>query len=443
MPWIARPDMSIGQIHKGDVASALDHGRRLFFLVNPASENDLCSAAATFTPRLAFLSLPSLDEDPKGIHALHEIAHADTFAGSAFYASFAARTLKGEAVPMDPIREFLEAIPQAVREIGGRSAPGSGPDHAAVYHLVTIAKRYVADFADNWRTTGLDFRTATSPAAEIGEVDASQLVGRSLIQMVARCALELALVRAGENAPEDHVRTLFERFESGQPLQVPLPEETILGHIQRLMGKPPRRIAGMFDDQFLLADMLHNADVATLLELRPLLSAVVGLEYFTQWWTPQFQTLLFAHPTAEFNNRLHRYVAARATSQSHWDSLVGRLGELVIGLVPVRDKKPILIDPDFAEDSLSCSAVELMSLRSYIHALPLFCERHLQDAPMIGSSCNVELDALKRTSEQAFQAYVNRITMQAGCPDLAMLLDKVVLRPAITENGLAVLYLRV
>ncbi|CCJ05616.1 hypothetical protein [Methylocystis sp. SC2] len=411
--------------------------------MNPTSDHDLCSAAATFTPRHAFLNLPPLHKDPGAINALHEIAHAETFSGAAFYASFAARTLKGEAVPIRPLREFLEAIPDAFQHVGGRSAPGSGPDHAVVYHLVTIANRYVADFGDIWREIGFDFRTATSAAAAIGEVNSSQLVGRTLIQIVARCALELALVRAGGKAPEGHVRALYERLETHQPLPMPGPGEGIQDHIQRLMRKSPRKIVGMFDDQLLLADVLLNADQTTLLELRPLLSAVVGLEYFTQWWPPQFQTLFFAHPTADFGNRLQRYVAARARSPSHEQVLLQRLGNLAIAIAPVRDRKPILVDPDHAEDPRAHTAFELLSLQSYIVALPHFCESHLQDAPMIGSSCSGAINALKKTSEQAFEAYVSLIAKQANCPELSILLKSVVLRPAKSSDGREVLLLRV
>lgn len=411
--------------------------------MNPASDHDLCSAAATFTPRHAFLNLPPLHRDPGAINALHEIAHAETFAGTAFYASFAARTLKGDAVPIRPLREFLEAIPDAFRQVGGRSAPGSGPDHAVVYQLVTIANRYVADFGDIWRAMGFDFRTATSPAAAIGAVNASQLVGRTLIQIVARSALELALVRAGEKAPEDHVRALYERFETRQPLPMPGPGEAIQDHIRRMMGKPPRKIVGMFDDQFLLSDVLLNADQAALLELRPLLSAVVGLEYFTQWWPPQFQTLFFAHPTADFGNRVERYIAARARSPSHEQVLSQRLGALAVAIVPVRDRKPILVDPDHAEDPRAHTAFELLSLQSYIFALPHFCESHLRDAPMFGSSCSGAISALKQTSEQAFEAYLRLIAKQAQCPELLISLESVVLRPGTSGDGRDVLLLRV
>lgn len=411
--------------------------------MSEASDHDLCSAAATFTPRHAFLNLLPLHMDPRAINALHEMAHAETFAGSAFFASFAARILKGEAVPIRPLRGFLEAIPDAYRHVGGRSAPGSGPDDAVVCHLVTIANRYVAEFGDFWRALGFDLRTATSPAAAIGRVNASQLVGRTLIQTVARSALELALVRAGEKSPEDHVRALYEQFEMRQPLPLPGPGEAIQDHIHRLMRRAPRKFVGMFDDQVLLLDVLLNADQTTLLELRPLLSAVVGLEYFTLWCPPRFETLFFFHPTADFGFRLERYVAARARSPSHKQALSLRLGALAAAIAPVRDRKLILVDPDHVEDPRVHTAYELLSLKSYIFALPHFCEHHLRDASMIGSSQSYAITALKQTSEEAFEAYLGLIARQAKYPELSTLLESVVLRQGKSSDGRDILLLRV
>jgi len=137
------------------------------------------------------------------------------------------------------------------------------------------------------------------------------------------------------------------------------------------------------------------------------------------------------------------YVAARARSPSHEQVLLQRLGNLAIAIAPVRDRKPILVDPDHAEDPRAHTAFELLSLQSYIVALPHFCESHLQDAPMIGSSCSGAINALKKTSEQAFEAYVSLIAKQANCPELSILLKSVVLRPAKSSDGREVLLLRV
>ncbi len=94
------------------------------------------------------------------------------------------------------------------------------------------------------------------------------------------------------------------------------------------------------------------------------------------------------------------------------------------------------------EDPNAWNAREVLSLRSYIFAVPHFCEQHLAYAPMIGSSCRDAIIALKLSSQQAFEAYLNLIATKAGRPELLNVSEKADLRAGKDDRGADVFFLR-
>jgi hypothetical protein len=303
-------------------------------------------------------------------------------------------------------------------------------------------RRYRELFDPVWKAAGIDHDASTSPAAEFVNMPGRRLFEQHLIQMVVQIALELALQRSGSAQPEDHVAALNDVLASRKMLPIlPQPGQSVRSHLETLMGKKPRAIVGMYDDQLFLEDALARGDPARLLQLRPLLAAVVRLEYFVQSWPPAFDTLFFAHPTRDHMRRMEAYVDALLLSPEGKAALGDRLVVLRAGLEPTHNRLPILVAPDHRDDPVAWNIRELLSLRSFLAALPGFLRGLLDGTPFGTQSALQAIEGLAASSDDATSAYVELVADKTDRLELKTITNSYRLAPGRDERARDVYFL--
>lgn len=409
------------------------------------SGDDLCAGNASFTPRFALLNLPPLDIDPEGKDALHEMAHADTFAGTDFYALFAQRVLKGETVPIRPLAPFLEVIPTIFGKVGGRHSPGTLPNPQVVEHLEVCVQRYRKFFGKFWRLADLDPNQVTVIEGQSSPVSGSELFNRSLLLSIFHVALELALVRADtEERPENFVAKLHDDLVRGTGILIPQPGQTIKEHVGVLMGCKKTDMADMFADHIRLADVLLNAEDTNLLKHITLLPALIGVEFFVQWWPPVFTILFFAHQTDSYKPRVMKYVQRRLRSEELKSEVAEHLMRLHMSLRPRADGCPVLVDPEFENDYHAQNLYELMAFRSFMASFPGFLRWLMTEPPFPGlaSHCAGRIDWLEQHAADAVDAYMKEVARILGHEELAQYENTFKLSPSHNRRLEEVRYLR-
>lgn len=244
----------------------------------------LRSGTASFTPHLALLLFGSEAQDPAGIHALHELAHALPFAQSDFYAEFAAKKLSGKKVQLKILAPLLEAVPEALARLGERHSPGTLPDQAITKALVACATDYDEIFVPAWAAVGRDPREARSPAGDASRLSGLRLFNRTLVL----CIVDVALQRAiSEDDSESAAKTIYDLAAclAGRSKRLPLPTPamTLKEHIAALLGASTSRMVSMFSDQFRLLKVLQHVGSPHFVDNMILLPAVVRIEFFLEY----------------------------------------------------------------------------------------------------------------------------------------------------------------
>ena len=402
-------------------------------------EHDLLTPEGSLTPRLALLKMPPSAKDPEGLIALHEIAHARTLAGSDFYADFATRTLMGEQINIGTYGSFFEAVPSAYAAAEARSTEGTLANEQTVADLARILELYLEFFRPLWDQSFVPPNTAESGVNDPHYSESYRLLERECILIICRTALELALVREENGSPQDHVRALRDRLEERKDLVLPPPHMTPKDHLETLMNRPSRTIVGVFDDQFRLARVLREGSQETLLELRPLLSVIVRLDFFVYWWPPHLTTSLFAKGTQYTHTRMIEYVEQNAPPPLR-PALSQAVMKLYSSLSPEHDGRPIAIHPETPDPDLAVCAYHLFALRAYMAALLDFLEQRLEGSP-VAETCRPALDDLRETTDSATNAYIAAVAKKTNQPDLIGLRDRVRFQPGVHADGKDVSYL--
>jgi hypothetical protein len=406
----------------------------------------LASGNASFTPHLALIAFGSEADDPTGVHAIHELAHALTFAQSDFYAEFAAKRLMGQKVQIGTFAPLLETVPEVLGRLGERHAPGTVPDKELAAALFNCVRDYVEIFAPAWTAVGKDPRRASSAAGDAAGITGLRLFKRTLVLAIVDFALQRAL------HDDDHgsaARTIYDLADglggALKHLDLPTREMTLKDHVSTLLGSPKNQFATMFSDQFRLLEILDHVDSPSFTENMLLLPAVVRIELFLEHHNNYLTYDYFGHTSLDFNQRMDQYVLSKLRNPNTIHTLRKKLEELRLSFAPGFGTTPIMIHPSQQTDPRANSYYTIFGLTEFIARLPKFLELLFEEGPaaIFGRpDVTDSLEEIKRRSADGVQAAMKNIAAKLNRPDLSNIDDVIELEEGKDSQFGDVIYLK-
>jgi hypothetical protein len=377
---------------------------------------------AFFAPSLALIHFPAETSDPEGKALLHELAHALTFAQSEFYAQYASDLFTSGAKSLKGVAKLMEAVPEVFgsQTVGGRHHKGTGPDPAVVEDLMGCLHLYRNRFDRIWKTAGKPLVRITSPSAKIGQVSPDQLWARTIVLEIVRTALDVALVPDKVDHPENRIRILHEQLAKGDKLIVPHRGLTLREHIELLMGKKSLPLVDAVVDQIRLIQVLENAPDDLLWKHCPLLTAVVGFEFFFQHFTPYLAATALRNITADFDSCLDSFVNRRPRRPDEARELRRQALELCAALTPRHEGKVIILHPEYHRDPRAMALRTILAFRGFMAKLPDLLYWMLRKHPGARHAI-CRLDKLKQFSGDAATSYLQLLENRLERSDLSQI----------------------
>lgn len=399
--------------------------------------DDLVTGNAYFSPRFSLLNIPSLQVDPEGEVALHEMVHADTFAGTDFYALFAERVLRGEAVPINKLASFLEVLPTMYDKFGGRITPGTCPNQEVIKQLEICVLKYREFFDKIWISFGqFDPNLGISSSDQKGQISESDLFNRHILLNIFHGALELSIIGKDLSPPETFVENLYRKFDRFNGLQIPQRGQTVKDHIRVLMGFEERDMITMFIDHFRLQGILIESENSLIMKHLTLLPALIGIEFFVKWQSPRLSIIYFDHLTMSFEERIWRYVNKRLRTPVLKTRIAIYLYRLLNSLNPTENGFPILVDPEFLDDPHACNLYEFLALRSFFSTFPDFLRLLMTEHPIQDMAKRYlwRIDWFEKHSINAVDAYIREISVKLNNPEISNFSQSFRLHPGQHPN---------